>query len=218
MHDLFENRVAAGRQLAEVLRGMALADPVVLALPRGGVPVAAEVARALKAPLDLLLVRKIGAPSQPELAIAAVADGPEPDLEVDQTTLAYSGATMEHVRREMPYHLKEIERRRRLYLQGRAPLPVEGRTAVLIDDGIATGTTMRAAIKLLRKRRPARIVLAVPVAPAEEAAQLRAEVDDFVCLATPSFFGSVGAHYRDFDQTSDDEVVALMREAAAPPA
>ena len=181
-------------------------------------PVAAEVARALKAPLDLLLVRKIGAPSQPELAIAAVADGPEPDLEVDQTTLAYSGATMEHVRREMPYHLKEIERRRRLYLQGRAPLPVEGRTAVLIDDGIATGTTMRAAIKLLRKRRPARIVLAVPVAPAEEAAQLRAEVDDFVCLATPAWFGSVGAHYRDFDQTSDDEVVALRRQAAAPPA
>ena len=196
---------------------MSLQDPVVLALPRGGVPVAAEVARALHAPLDLVLVRKIGAPSQPELAIAAVADGAEPALEIDESTLAASGASREYVARQVGAHLQEIERRRRLYLQGRAPLDLEGRTAVLVDDGIATGTTARAAIQALRWRHPRRIVLAVPVAPAEELPALASLVDELVCLSQPSYFRAVGAHYRDFEQTTDDEVRDLMSQFSAKP-
>lgn len=208
---MFEDRADAGRQLAAKLAGMALERPVVLALPRGGVPVAVEVARALGAPLDLLLVRKIGAPSQPELAIAAVSDGAEPALEIDEATLAACGVSRSYVRSQVPAQLQEIERRRGLYLQGRAPLDVKGRTVVLVDDGIATGTTVRAALQALRWRRPRRIVLAVPVAPASELPALRRLVDELVCLQAPAVFGAVGRHYVDFDQTSDAEVVALMR-------
>lgn len=217
MEKVFEDRVDAGRQLGARLSRMNLQDPVVLALPRGGVPVAAEVARALHAPLDLVLVRKIGAPSQPELAIAAVADGAEPALEIDESTLAASGASREYVARQVGAHLQEIERRRRLYLQGRAPLDLEGRTAVLVDDGIATGTTARAAIQALRWRHPRRIVLAVPVAPAEELPALASLVDELVCLSQPSYFRAVGAHYRDFEQTTDDEVRDLMSQFSAKP-
>jgi len=212
-HEPFEDRTDAGRRLGQALVALGLVDPVVIALPRGGVPVAAEVARALGAPLDLLLVRKIGVPMQPEIAVAAVAEGPEPTLEIDPETLALSGTSMGYVQREVPGHLAEIERRRRVYLQGRAPLPLAGRTAVLVDDGIATGTSVRAAIRSLRGRRPARIVLAVPVAPADALLRLRTEVDDIVCLATPAPFYAVGAYYFDFEQTTDDEVTALM----APP-
>ncbi len=207
---LFDDRVDAGRRLAEVLARMPLRDPVVLALPRGGVPVAAEVARALKAPLDLVLVRKIGAPQQPELAVAAVADGAEPAVAFDPLTLAQSGCDVDYVWRQVPGQLKEIERRRALYLHGRAPQPLEGRTAVVVDDGIATGTTMRAALESLRYRRPARIVLAVPVAPPAEIARFAGEVDDIVCLSQPEYFGAVGQYYRHFGQTSDEEVVACM--------
>lgn len=213
MHELFDDRLDAGRQLGAALCRLGLQDPVVLALPRGGVPVAAEVARLMNAPLDLVLVRKIGAPSQPELAIAAVADGAEPALEVDSYTLQHSGASMDYVRQQIPRHMEEIERRRRVYLRGRAPVPLPGRTAVLVDDGIATGTTMRAAIQAVRHRHPARIVVAVPVAPPDEAARLRGVVDDFVCLAEPPFFGAVGAHYRRFEQTTDAEVIDLMEHA-----
>lgn len=208
----FKDRADAGRRLAQALTALDLSHAVVLALPRGGVPVAAEVARALRAPIDLLLVRKIGAPTQPEVAIAAVAEGPEPTVEIDPQTLALSGASMDYVYREVPGHLEEMQRRRRVYLQGRAPLPVEGKTVVLVDDGIATGTSVRAAIRSLRRRRPDRIVLAVPVAPAEEVKRLRAEVDELVCLETPAPFGAVGLYYHYFEQTTDDQVVALMQE------
>lgn len=211
MSTLFENRADAGRQLAVKLAGMGLHKPVVLALPRGGVPVAAEVARALAAPLDLVLVRKIGAPQQPELAIAAIADGAEPALEIDEDTLAGSGASRSYVLQEAARQLQEIERRR-FYLQGRAPLDLYGCTAVVVDDGIATGTTVRAALQALRLRQPQRVVLAVPVAPASELPRLRGLVDELVCLHAPEYFGSVGRHYADFEQTGDDEVVALLRE------
>lgn len=176
----FENRADAGERLAVRLvgRGIEQERPVVLALPRGGVPVAAEVARALGAPLDVVLVRKIGAPLQPELAVAALADGAEPALEIDERTLAASGASHGYVDRELSRHLQELERRRRVYLKGRRPLDLRGRTAIVVDDGIATSTTVRAAIRAVRAREPSRIVLAVPVAPASVLPALHSLVDE----------------------------------------
>jgi putative phosphoribosyl transferase len=213
MAALFRDRREAGVALARRLAGLELADPVVLALPRGGVPVAVEVARELHAPLDLLLVRKIGAPMQPELAVAAIVDGAQHDLVVDDETLAWSGATREYVDAEAQRQLVEIERRRRLYLGAREPVEIAGRTAIVVDDGIATGTTVRAALKALRRRHPARLVLAVPVAPREAVAELGREVDQLVCLETPQWFRAVGAHYDDFTQVEDDEVIDLLAGA-----
>jgi putative phosphoribosyl transferase len=206
----FRNRSEAGRLLGRRLQAMHIHDPVVLALPRGGVPVAVEVARALRAPLDLLLVRKIGAPQQPELAVAAVCDGPE--LVVDERTMAWTGATDEYVARQAELQLEEIARRRALYLGGRPLLPGAGRTAMVVDDGIATGTTVRAALKALRRRGPARVVLAVPVASPQSVIALAPLVDEVVCLSQPPLFEAVGMHYADFDQVPDAEVARLMRE------
>jgi putative phosphoribosyl transferase len=215
---VFADRAEAGRALARRLLQLALRPPiVVLALPRGGVPVAAEVARALQAPLDLLLVRKIGVPWQPELAVAAVVDGDQPDIVVDEPVRAMGGIGRDYIEAQAQHELQEIERRRQLYLPGRAPLPVLGATAIVVDDGIATGTTVRAALRALRRRQPKRLVLAVPVAPADTADALAAEVDDIVCLATPSPFHAVGVHYEDFHQVGDEEVLDALR-AAAPPA
>ncbi len=214
MDVFFEDRREAGERLAQRLRAGVGPDPVVLALPRGGVPIAVPVARALQAPLDLLLVRKIGAPWNPELAVAAVADGAEPALVVDEDTLRASATPREYVMQELPGHLEELARRRALYLQGRAPAQLRGRTAVLVDDGIATGTTVRAAIALLRQWQPARVVLAVPVAPPDALQALRPLVDELACLHAPTLFSAVGEHYRCFDQVSDEEVVAAMRQAA----
>jgi putative phosphoribosyl transferase len=210
---MFSNRSEAGRLLARRVQAMGLADPVVLALPRGGVPVAVEVARALGAPLDLLLVRKIGAPEQPELAVGAVSEDGE--LFVDRRLMDLTGATDEYMARQAQQQLAEIARRRAAYLGGRAPLRLAGRTAVVVDDGIATGATVHAALQALRRRGPASVVLAVPVASREAAAALSADVDELVCLAQPALFRAVGEHYADFDQVSDDEVVRLMRMDAA---
>jgi putative phosphoribosyl transferase len=208
------DRHEAGRALAERLAKMALPRPiVVLALPRGGVPIGAEVARALKAPLDLLLVRKIGAPWQPELAVAAIVDGTPPDIVLDEDTMALAGVDKAYVETQAGHELQEIERRRSAYLQGRAPIAVDGATVIVVDDGIATGTTVRAALKALRRRQPARLVLAVPVAPSDTLAALRSEVDDIVCLAEPTPFHAIGLHYRDFHQVGDDEVLAAMDAA-----
>ena len=209
----FENRTVAGRALGEQLTRMKLADPVVLALPRGGVPVGLEVARALHAPLDLLLVRKIGVPWQPELAVGAVMDGGAPVIVVEPRVMAETGIDRQYIEDRAQQELKEIERRRAVYLAHRAPEPVAGRTAIVVDDGIATGTTMRAALRGLRQRKPARLVLAVQVAPPETIEALRAEVDDVVCLMQPGFFGAIGYFYVDFHQLTDDEVIALMRQA-----
>jgi putative phosphoribosyl transferase len=209
----FADRTEAGRQLAQRLATMRLADPVVLALPRGGVPVAAEIARALHAPLDLLLVRKIGVPWQPELAVAAVVDGEAPEIVVDEEVRAMGGIDRAYIEAQAKVELREIERRRRLYLGGRAPLVVQGATAIVVDDGIATGTTVRAALKALRRRQPAHLVLAVPVAPPDTVRALRAEVDELVCLAEPEPFHAVGAHYERFHQVDDDEVLAALRAA-----
>ncbi len=214
MIDVFANRTEAGRLLARELLARKLVDPVVLALPRGGVPVAAEVAVALHAPLDLLLVRKIGAPAHRELAVAAIAEGPQGELVIDRETLAMTGTTQAYVDREAKEELQEITRRRSIYLHNRAPVPVGGKTAIVVDDGIATGTTVRAALQSLRARKPARLVLAIPVAPPRVVAALRPEVDDLVCLSQPAYFYAVGVHYADFHQVSDDEVIATLALAA----
>lgn len=208
MIDVFADRTQAGRLLAQELLALKLTEPVVLALPRGGVPVAAEVASALHAPLDLLLVRKIGAPGHRELAVAAVAEGPV--VVIDDETLDLTGASRAYVEREAKEELREIARRRTAYLRDRPPLPVAGKTAVVVDDGIATGTTVRAALQALRLRKPARLVLAVPVAPHEAVASLRGDVDDLVCLSQPAYFHAVGLHYADFHQVSDEEVVRIL--------
>ena len=213
----FIDRSDAGRRLAQALAAMEISDPVVLALPRGGVPVAVEVARALDAPLDLLLVRKIGAPGQRELAVAALAEGAGSPV-LDAETMAYSGASRAYVEREAGRERAEIARRRSAYLGDRAPLSVEGKTAVVVDDGIATGTTVRAALQALRARHPARVVLAVPVAAPSALSEIAPLVDDLVCLSKPPAFYAVGAHYDDFMQVSDDEVIAALRSFAAPSA
>jgi putative phosphoribosyl transferase len=210
---MFRDRTDAGRQLAQVLAAKSLPDPVVLALPRGGVPVASEVARVLKAPLDLLLVRKIGAPFQRELAVAAVAEGGA--LAINEDVLDAVGVDRGYVERQAQAEVNEIARRRTLYVGSRAAVPVEGRSAIVIDDGIATGATMRAALRLLHERKPARIVLAVPVAPPDCIESMRALVDDLVCLQTPPHFHAVGAHYVEFDQVDDETVRRLLADAAA---
>ncbi len=208
---VFADRRQAAGALATALVARRFAGPVVvLALPRGGVPIGEEVARALRAPLDLLLVRKIGAPWQRELAVAALVDGNPPDLVVDDHLCRVAGASPEYVEREAESERTELERRGRTYLRGRAPVPVAGATVVVVDDGIATGTTVRAALKALRRRGPSRLVLAVPVAPADTLAKLATEVDDIVCLATPEPFHAIGCHYRDFHQVSDAEVLAAL--------
>jgi putative phosphoribosyl transferase len=217
---LFADRADAARRLAERLAGEHLLPPlVVLALPRGGVPIGAELARRLGAPLDLLLVRKIGAPWQRELAVAAVVDGERPELVIDEETSAATGASRAWIDEQAALEWREIERRRRVYQRGRAPLPVAGATVVVVDDGIATGTTMRAALKALRRRGARRVVLAVPVAPHDTLIALADEVDRVVCLAEPSPFRAIGLHYGDFHQVSDDEVIAALDRTAdaAPP-
>lgn len=217
------DRAEAGRALAAALSDRTWPyPPVVLALPRGGVPVAVEVARALRVPLDLLIVRKIGAPSQPELAVAAVAQvgaGAVPQLVTDEHLMRCTGADRAWVEQGQQRELAEIARRRRRYRGDRAPVPLAGRTALVVDDGLATGTTARAAVLALRHAQPApaRIVLAVPVAPAEAVRALAAEVDELVCLWQPEPFHAVGAHYRDFRQVDDEAVTKALAEAGCRP-
>lgn len=218
MRTLFADRAEAGRLLAQRLATLPWPGrSVVLALPRGGVPIGLAVAQALGAPLDLLLVRKIGAPWQRELAVAAVVDGTPPELVIDDEACRYAGVDRHYIDGQIPDAVREIERRRRAYLRGRAPLDVTGATAIVVDDGIATGTTVRAALKALRRRQPQRLVLAVPVAPADTAAALRAEVDALICLQTPFPFDAVGAHYADFHQVEDAEVIAALDAADTTP-
>jgi putative phosphoribosyl transferase len=211
---IFKDRMQAGIQLAAELLRFKEQDPVVLALPRGGVPVGFEVAKALDAPLDLILVRKIGAPLQPELAMAAVVDGERMDLVINEDVLEALGLSEEDVRERAKREVEEIERRRQLYLGGRERATARGRTALVVDDGIATGATMRAALRAVRRREPRRLVLAVPVAPPETVDELRHEVDEVVCLAMPSPFGSIGRFYVDFRQVDDDEVRDLLDRSA----
>ncbi|MCQ2031063.1 phosphoribosyltransferase [Stutzerimonas zhaodongensis] len=212
--NLFRDRSHAGQELAEALQHLKDSDPLVLALPRGGVPVAFEVSRALSAPLDLVLVRKIGAPGNEELALGAVIDGAEPKWVINQELFNQISPPPNWFEEEMQRQLSELERRRQRYC-GQRPAPVlSGRCVILIDDGVATGATVRAALKGLKQSNPSRIVLAVPVGPGAEMEMLRAEVDEVVCLAMPDPFIGVGCHYGDFDQTSDEQVIDLLARAS----
>ena len=203
--------------LAERVLALHLPGPlVVLALPRGGVPIAVLVARALSAPLDLFLVRKIGLPWQPELALAAVVDGEPPELVIDEEVQRSADLEPGYIESEAVKEIREIARRRALYLRGKAPVALTGKTVIVVDDGVATGTTMRAALKALRRRQPAGLVLAVPVAPRETIDTLRPDVDQIVCLAEPDPFYAVGAHYRDFHQVNDAEVLTALDLAVRP--
>lgn len=206
----FRNRSDAGRRLAKALSGYKGRSPVVLALPRGGVPVAAEVAATLDAPLDLVLVRKIGVPFQPELAMGAVVDGAEPIVVRNEDVIRLAGITDEEFRAARDEELAEIERRRQRYLGARGRATVAGRVAIVIDDGIATGATMRAALHATRKRNPQELVLAVPVASPTSIEELQGEVDAVVCLETPDPFAAIGCFYDDFRQVSDEEVIATL--------
>jgi putative phosphoribosyl transferase len=209
----FRDRTEAGRALSRDLGRYAnRADVVVLALPRGGVPVAYEVANALAAPLDVFIVRKLGLPGQEELAMGAIASGGVRVLNAEVVrSLGIPPSVIDAVAaREQ----RELERRERLYRDGRGAADVRGRTVILVDDGLATGSTMRAAIEALRRQGPAHIVVAVPVATPEACEEFRNDVDECVCTATPRPFYGVGAWYRDFSQTTDDEVRWTLERAA----
>lgn len=212
---LFRNRTDAGRKLARALAKYKNRHPVVLALPRGGVPVAAEVAAALDAPLDLVLVRKIGVPNQPELAMGAVTDGNAPTVVCNNEIIESCGISEQVFDAVANEELAEIERRRRRYIGDRARAEVEGKVAIIIDDGIATGATTLAAIQAVRSRKPKELVLAVPVAPLDTVKKLHSEVDAIVCLDTPEELGAIGYFYRDFHQVSDEEVVGTLKRFPA---
>lgn len=210
--DYFANRREAGRRLADAIEPLNLEDPVILALPRGGVPVGYEIASRLGAPLDILMVRKIGAPGHEEYGIGAIVDGASPQIVIDEDSARMVGADSAYIEREVARQLTEIERRRAIYRTG-PPVPLAGRTVVVVDDGIATGGTVRAALQGLSKTAVGKIVLAIPVAPRSALASLEPLCSRIVCLATPDPFYAVGAHYSDFDQTEDAEVIGLLAAA-----
>ena len=207
----FQDRIEGGRELAARLAGRpGLADPIVLGLPRGGVPVAAQVAIALDAPLDVFVVRKLGVPGQPELAMGAIASGGVRVLNSAAVQhLDISAAAIEEVAGR---ELTELARREREYRGDRPAVEFAGRTVVLVDDGLATGATMRAAVEAVRAKGPGRIVVAVPVGAPDTCQTVDEIADEVVCLHAPDSFGAVGAYYTDFGQTTDDEVRRLLDE------
>ncbi len=209
----FRNRTEAGRFLAELLRDEygGRDDVVVLALPRGGVPVGYEVAKALGAPLDVFVVRKVGVPGHSELAMGAIATGGV--LVLDEGLVRRLGISENEIRRAVEAELRELERREAAYRGDRGPPQLEGKTVILVDDGLATGATMRAAALAVRKYNPARVVVAVPVAAEQTCDEFRDDVDDIVCGVTPWPFHAVGLWYDDFSQTSDEEVRELLARA-----
>ena len=208
---MFTDRHDAGQQLGRLLLHLKEQQPIVLALPRGGVIVAAEVAKALNAPLDVLIVRKLGAPNHAELAIGAVTNGEHPQRILNENILSRIRISASYLEDETSRQLKELKRLQELYRQGRAALAVASRTVIVVDDGIATGATVRAGIKALRQMKVSRIVLAAAVAPRETIKKLRTEVDEFVCPLTPTSFTAVGTFYKNFEQTTDIQVIEALK-------
>jgi putative phosphoribosyl transferase len=211
----FKDRTEAGRKLAKALAAYKDQHPVILALPRGGVPVAAEVAATLHTPLDLILVRKIGVPIQPELAMGAVVDGGAPIIVRNEDVIRLAGIDETEFKAICDSELAEIERRRQRYLGSRERSDVAGRTAIVIDDGIATGATIRAALRATRMRNPKKLVLAVPVAPTDNLAALHSDADEVVCLEDYEFFEAIGLYYANFNQVTDEEVIEMLKRFPA---
>ena len=213
MERAFANRTEAGRQLAEKLeKYVGRDDVIVLGLPRGGVPVAYEVAKRLRAPLDVFIVRKLGVPGFEELAAGAIASGGVRVLNQDVVrAIPYAEEAIEAVTAK---ETTELERREQIYREGRPAPELKGRIVILVDDGLATGATMRAAVKALKQRGAAKIVVAVPVGPPDTCRELAEEADETICLSAPAFFQAVGQHYEDFSQTSDEDVRELLSSAA----
>lgn len=209
---MFSDRAEAGRRLAEALDHLSGEDVVILAVPRGGVEVAAEVAAQSGWPLDIVIPRKVGAPFNPELGLGAIAPGVRV---LDERMLRALGVSEEYLEEEIRTQEEEIRRRTEAYRRGRDPVDLAGKTAVVVDDGIATGGTAIAAVRWAKAQGAGRVILAVPVAPREAVAKLSKEADEVICLATPEPFFAVGQWYGDFPQVSDEEVVEMMGRAAA---
>lgn len=207
---MFKDRTEAGKILAEALSEYKDKNTIVLAIPRGGVVVAYEVAKALNAPLDLIIPRKIGAPSQPELAIGAVTEDGTTIL--NQDIIQYLRVPDDYIKTEVKRQIEEIKRRIQRYLGDKPRLSIEGKVVILIDDGVATGATTRAAIASIRKRKPALIVLAIPVGPPDTVKELREDADKVICLTTPKPFFAIGQFYENFEQTSDEEVIQILNK------
>lgn len=209
---VFQNRKQAGQMLAKLLQSYAnREDVIVLGLPRGGVPVAFEIATALQAPLDIFVLRKLGAPGHEELAFGAIASGGS--LVLDRRVIEGLDISDRQIEAVTANQRRELQRRELVYRGDKPPLEIEGLIAIVVDDGIATGSSMRAGIKALRQLKPARIVVAVPVAPLATCNRLKPEVDEFVCVHTPQSFHAIGQFYKDFSQVSDREVIELLKHA-----
>ncbi len=208
---VFKDRVEAGQILASQLAKYETKEPLVLGLPRGGVPVAFEVAKALKAPLDVYIVRKLGVPGHEELAMGAIATGDVCVL--NESVIGYLRISKELIATEIKKEKEELQRRERVYRSGRDALDVANRTVLLIDDGIATGSTIKAAIAALKKQQAAQIIVGVPVAPLSAIEELKQEVDDLVCVLTPDCFIAISLWYDEFPQTTDEQVCELMERA-----
>ncbi|MGI9403593.1 MAG: phosphoribosyltransferase [Hyphomicrobium sp.] len=212
---IFRNRRQAGEFLANELARHAFPDPIVLGLPRGGVPVAAEVAAKLKAPLDIILVRKIGTPMQRELAVGAVVDGGAPEIVRNEELIHEIGLTEDEFQQEAKRQLEIIEERRKMWVAGRSRISVKGKTAIIVDDGIATGATVRASLHALKRQGPQRTVIATPVASRQAVEALRVEADHVICLETPEYLGALGFFYVEFTQVSDAEVSRILEGMSA---
>lgn len=210
---MFRDRQEAGQLLASELVGLKLREPVVLALPRGGVPVAAVISNTLGAPLDLIIVRKVGAPGNSELAVAAIVDGDPPDVVLNREIVEVYGLDDADLAALVNKERPELDRRRVAYRDNSRPVSIAGKTAILVDDGAATGTTMKVAIRALKHRSPREIVVALPVAPPDTVAELVREADRIVCLSQPPHFRALGYYYRNFPQLTDEDVVSALLEA-----